>query len=77
MLYGIAEGVVALDPQHRITLVNDVARRLLDLPEHAMGHAIDDLRIEGRLRDVLVGETGRRPRRREPDDHGPPPATRW
>ena len=29
MLRGIAEGVVALDPQHRITLVNEVARQLL------------------------------------------------
>ncbi|NED01574.1 ATPase, partial [Streptomyces sp. SID6648] len=24
MLYGIAEGVVALDPQHRLTLVNEM-----------------------------------------------------
>ena len=56
MLYGIAEGVIALDPQHRITLVNDVARRLLDLPEHSVGVSLADLRIEGRLRDVLVGE---------------------
>ena len=56
MLHGIAEGVIALDPQHRITLVNEVARQLLDLPEHAIGTSIDDLRIEGRLREVLVGE---------------------
>ena len=56
MLYGIAEGVIALDPQHRITLVNDVARRLLDLPEHSVGVSLADLRIDGRLRDVLVGE---------------------
>jgi sensor histidine kinase regulating citrate/malate metabolism len=56
MLYGIAEGVIALDPQHRITLVNDVARRLLDLPEHSVGVSLSDLRIEGRLYDVLAGE---------------------
>ena len=56
MLHGIAEGVIALDPQHRITLVNEVARQLLDLPEHAIGTSIADLRIEGRLGDVLVGE---------------------
>ncbi len=56
MLHGIAEGVIALDPQHRITLVNEVARQLLDLPEHAIGTSIGDLRIEGRLREVLVGE---------------------
>ncbi|MGW4387771.1 ATP-binding protein [Streptomyces sp. NPDC004685] len=55
MLYGIAEGVVALDPQLRLTLVNDVGRRLLDLPEDCVGQSIDDLGFEGRLRDVLVG----------------------
>ena len=38
MLYGIAEGVIALDPQLRLTLVNDVGRRLLDLPEDCVGH---------------------------------------
>ena len=59
MLHGIAEGVIALDPQLRISLVNEVARRLLDLPEHAMGTSIEDLRIEGRLREVLVGENTR------------------
>ncbi|MEU5154661.1 ATP-binding protein [Glycomyces sp. NPDC021274] len=55
MLYGIAEGVVALDPQHRITLVNDVARRLLDLPETAVGALVDELGLTARLRDVLTG----------------------
>ena len=55
MLYGIAEGVVALDPDQRVTLANDVARRLLDLPEHSVGLRLSDLRIGGRLRDVLSG----------------------
>ncbi|WP_406832620.1 ATP-binding protein [Pedococcus sp. KACC 23699] len=55
LLYGIAEGVLALDPHDRITLVNDVARRLLDLPEHAVGMSLRDLRVEGRLLDVLTG----------------------
>ncbi|MGY6026859.1 ATP-binding protein [Streptomyces spinosirectus] len=55
MLYGIAEGVVALDPQHRVTLVNDIGRRLLDLPEDCVGCGLDELGIEGRLRDVLTG----------------------
>jgi sensor histidine kinase regulating citrate/malate metabolism len=56
MLYGLAEGVVALDPQLRVTLVNDVGRRLLDLPENAVGRNLGDLGIEGRLREVLAGE---------------------
>jgi two-component system CitB family sensor kinase len=56
MLYGLAEGVVALDPQLRVTLVNDVGRRLLDLPEDAVGKSLRELGIEGRLREVLAGE---------------------
>ncbi|MEV5355380.1 ATP-binding protein [Streptomyces sp. NPDC086081] len=55
MLYGIAEGVVALDPQQRLTLVNDMGRRLLDLPEDCVGQSLDGLGVEGRLRDVLAG----------------------
>ncbi|MCC3764155.1 sensor histidine kinase [Glycomyces sp. TRM65418] len=55
MLYGIAEGVVALDPQQRVTLVNDVGRRLLDLPEHSVGRTLGELDLTARLRDVLSG----------------------
>ncbi|WP_149824566.1 sensor histidine kinase [Streptomyces tailanensis] len=57
MLYGIAEGVIALDPHHRLTLVNEVGRRLLDLPEDCVGKSLADLGVEGRLRDVLAGAT--------------------
>ncbi|MFD5457534.1 sensor histidine kinase, partial [Streptomyces olivaceus] len=57
MLYGIAEGVVALDPQHRLTLVNEMGRRLLDLPADCVGQSLDALGIDGRLRDVLAGAT--------------------
>ncbi|MCT2593979.1 Spo0B domain-containing protein [Streptomyces sp. N2-109] len=55
MLYGIAEGVVALDPQHRLTLVNEMGRRLLDLPSDCVGQSLDGLGVDGRLRDVLAG----------------------
>jgi sensor histidine kinase regulating citrate/malate metabolism len=55
MLFGLAEGVVSLDTHERITLVNNVAHRLLDLPEHAVGMHLDDLSIGPRLRDVLRG----------------------
>ncbi|MEU6246891.1 ATP-binding protein [Glycomyces sp. NPDC047010] len=55
MLYGIAEGVIALDDQHRVTLVNDVGRRLLDLDDTAVGRTLDDLDLTARLRDVLSG----------------------
>lgn len=70
MLFGIAEGVVALDPQQRLTLVNAVGRGLLDLPENCVGMSLADLGIEGRLYDVLAGtapegEPGERARRDE------------
>nr|WP_202426144.1 ATP-binding protein [Streptomyces sp. HUCO-GS316] len=55
MLFGIAEGVIALDPRLRLTLVNEVGRGLLDLPEDCVGMSLADLGIEGRLYDVLAG----------------------
>ncbi|MEU4738949.1 sensor histidine kinase [Actinosynnema sp. NPDC023658] len=55
LLHGIKEGVVALDPQHRITLVNDHARDLLALPPEAVGRSVAELRLDERLRDVLTG----------------------
>jgi sensor histidine kinase regulating citrate/malate metabolism len=58
MLFGIAEGVIALDPQLRLTLVNEVGRRLLRLPEDCVGMSLADLGIEGRLYDVLAGTGG-------------------
>ncbi|MFI6294755.1 ATP-binding protein [Nonomuraea sp. NPDC050790] len=54
MLHGIAEGVVALDVQHRLTLVNDVGRTLLGLPERSVGRSLAALGIRDRLHDVLT-----------------------
>ncbi|MBT2420069.1 Spo0B domain-containing protein [Streptomyces sp. ISL-22] len=69
MLFGIAEGVVALDPQLRLTLVNAVGRRLLDLPESCVGMSLTDLGIEGRLYDVLAGSAGKdEPRAKRRDE---------
>ncbi|MEU8700078.1 ATP-binding protein [Streptomyces sp. NPDC048680] len=65
MLSVIAEGVIALDPQLRLTLVNEVGRELLDLPEHCVGMSLADLRIEGRLHDVLAGPPGETEQRDE------------
>ena len=55
MLFGLAEGVVALDTNNRVTLVNHVARRLLDLPDDVVGRSLHDLPVGPRLRDVLLG----------------------
>ena len=55
---GIAEGVIALDPNDRVTMVNPLAAQLLSLPAEPIGQSLADLAIEGRLREVLTGATG-------------------
>ncbi|WP_460848676.1 sensor histidine kinase [Phytohabitans suffuscus] len=56
MLHGIREGVLGSDAADRVTLVNDEAIRLLDLPEDAVGRSLHTLRLEPRLLDVLTGK---------------------
>ncbi|GAA3637315.1 sensor histidine kinase regulating citrate/malate metabolism [Lentzea atacamensis] len=55
LLHGIREGVVGLDAQNRITLVNDHASDLLALPDDALGRSVEELELNDRLRDVLTG----------------------
>jgi two-component system, CitB family, sensor kinase len=54
-LRGIREGVVAVDPRGRVRIVNDEARRLLELPHDAVGRPVDDVTEDKRLADVLAG----------------------
>jgi two-component system CitB family sensor kinase len=54
MLHGIREGVVAFDPDGRITVVNDEARRLLGLGT-ALGTTLEEVLPDGRLRRALDG----------------------
>lgn len=54
MLHGLKEGVVALDPHERITVVNESARRLLGLSPDCVGKDIGSLAMEPALRDVLT-----------------------
>jgi two-component system CitB family sensor kinase len=54
MLHGIREGVVAFDPDGRITVVNDEARRLLGLGT-ALGSTVEEVLPDGRLRRALDG----------------------
>ena len=58
---GIAEGVIALDTHHRITVANAPAIALLSLPADPVGASLDELAISGRLRDVLTGVDGVEP----------------
>ena len=53
MLHGIREGVVAVDRQGTITLVNDAARRLLDLPDGVVGRPVEEVMPESSLRGVV------------------------
>ena len=54
MLHGIKEGVIALDPEERVTLVNDSALALLSLPADATGRRLAELDLEEQVRDVLT-----------------------
>ncbi|UQX03351.1 sensor histidine kinase [Streptomyces sp. RerS4] len=64
MLHSIREGVIALDGDDRVRLVNDEAARLLGLPPDAAptlaGRPLDEVLGPGRTSDVLAGRvTGR------------------
>lgn len=55
MLTGIKEGVLGLDLDDRVTLVNAEAHRMLGLPHDCVGRTLTDLGVEDRLLDVLTG----------------------
>jgi two-component system, CitB family, sensor kinase len=54
MLHGIREGVIALDPRGRVTLVNDEAIRLLRIPGDTLGRTLEELGVGEELRDALL-----------------------
>ncbi|OAH09938.1 ATP-binding protein [Streptomyces jeddahensis] len=54
MLHGIREGVIAFDPDGRITVINDEARNLLGLGT-ALGSRLEEVLPDGRLRRALDG----------------------
>ena len=55
MLTGIKEGVLGLDLDERVTLVNAEAHRMLGLPADCVGRTLTELGVEDRLLDVLTG----------------------
>ena len=57
MLHAIKEGVITLSPDRKILLINDEAMRLLDLNSQAVGRVIDQVLPQGRLLDLIEGET--------------------
>ena len=54
-LHGIREGVVTTDPDGRISLINDEARRILAPASITPRQPLADVLPEGRLRDILTG----------------------
>lgn len=56
MLHALREGVVALDRSWRVTLANDEARQLLELPPDVEGRHLDELGLPERLHEVLTGQ---------------------
>lgn len=56
MLEGVREGVLGLDDAGRVTLANDEARHLLDLPDDVVGRVLADLDLPRAVADVLLAE---------------------
>ncbi len=55
LLHGIKEGVLAVDLQRRITMVNDQAAHLLGIPLASAGQVLADVDDTGRLQDIFDG----------------------
>lgn len=55
MLHGIREGTVATDRQGRVTLLNDEAKRLLDVDDSALDRQLSEIVPAGHAREVLAG----------------------
>jgi two-component system CitB family sensor kinase len=57
VLHAVREGLLLLDGDGRVQLVNDEARRLLDLPSDVVGSSIRDLDLAPGLVDAALGHT--------------------
>jgi two-component system CitB family sensor kinase len=56
VLHAVREGTVLLDRTGHLRLVNDEARRLLDLPPDAVGRRVDDVGLPQSLSAALLGQ---------------------
>lgn len=57
VLHAVREGLLLLDRDGRVALVNDEARRLLPLPPDAAGRRVDDLGLPAALGSALAAGT--------------------
>ena len=62
MLHGIREGILGLDLRGRVTLVNDEAIRLLQIPGDALGRTLTELGVGEEMREALLSEAVERDR---------------
>ncbi len=59
VLHAVREGLLLLDRSGRLQLLNDEARRLLALPDDAIGHRVDELGLPAALGTALAAGTER------------------
>ena len=57
VLHAVREGLLLLDDDGRVQLVNDEARRLLDLPDDVIGRTVQDLGLPPGLVAAALGRT--------------------
>ena len=55
VLHAVREGLVLLDPQGRLLVANDEARRLLDLPTNWVGRRLDEVGLPAPMTEALEG----------------------
>ncbi|GAA2738035.1 ATP-binding protein [Pedococcus aerophilus] len=55
LLHGIKEGLLAIDLDRRITMVNDEAAHLLGIPQTSTGRLVADVDEAGRLEGIFEG----------------------
>ncbi|HEV2590883.1 MAG TPA: sensor histidine kinase [Gaiellaceae bacterium] len=56
MLHAVREGAITVDAHGQVTLLNDEAKRLLELDDSALGHQLAEIVPDGRIREVLTGQ---------------------
>ena len=56
LLHGVREGVVSIGSDRRITLVNDEARHLLELPAQCVGRTLEELDVPKAVSQALMIE---------------------
>lgn len=54
LLHGVKEGIIAIGPDGRVSLANDVAKELLHLPDDCLGRTLPELAVEPQVTHALM-----------------------